>query len=102
MKMRITTIASTAVLTLMLGLSSGAYAQTMIGNQNLTEADVQRVQTYCDDLKTASEQAVGAEASDENATEADESDESEAGQIGTLDMDAITLENCIEAGFVER
>ena len=102
--MRITTIATAALVSTMLGLSGAAYAQTMIGNQTLTEADAERVKTYCEDLKTDSEQAVGSSVEDatpdEATPDADASEES-GGAVGTLDLSTITLEQCVEAGFVE-
>ena len=111
--MHIKTIASAAALSVALGLSGFVFAQdaavttdmalpTMIGNQELTEADAQRVKVHCDDLQTAANQAVGTEdAQEEGADEEDtEATDSEAA-AGSVDLDAITLETCIEAGFIE-
>jgi len=100
--MHIKTIASATILAAALGFSGVAYAQTMIGNQNVSEADMERVKVYCEDLQTAANQAVGAgdnatESVDESAMETDESPTA----IGNVDLDAVTLENCIEAGFIE-
>lgn len=98
-KMRITTIATAALVSTMLGLSGAAYAQTMIGNQTLSEADAERVKTYCEDLKLESEQAVSGSA--EEATPEAEGSEDSGAMVGTLDLSTVTLEQCIEAGFVE-
>lgn len=101
--MHIKAIASATILAATLGFGGIAYAQTMIGNQNVSEADMERVKVYCEDLKTADEQAVGA--SDATTTEepavAEEST-GETSELGAVDLDAVTLENCIEAGFIER
>lgn len=101
--MRIKTITTAALVTTMLGLSGAAYAQTMIGNQNVSESDMERVKTYCEDLKTADEQAVGVEPGADEVTPApDATADDDATALGNVDLDAVTLENCIEAGFVER
>lgn len=103
--MHIKAIASVAALSVALGFGSLAFAQdaatalpTMIGNQQLNEADAQRVKVYCDDLKTAADQAVGTETeSGDGATTESES----SGEVGSVDMEAITIELCAEAGFIE-
>lgn len=107
--MHIKTIASAAILSAALGFGSVAYAQdaaattdmalpTMIGNQELNEADAQRVKVYCEDLKTEANQAVGTE-SDSNE---DETEEEEQTAVGSVDLDSITIANCLEAGFIEE
>ena len=70
----------------------------MIGNQNVSEADMERVKNYCEDLKRADEQTAGAPEADSAMNSSD----GEPDKIGAVDIDAITLENCIEAGFVTR
>ncbi len=96
--MYIKTIASAALLVSTLGFGGIAYAQsTMIGNQAVSEADMERVKNYCEDLKTADEQTAGSPEADAAMTSSD----GEPDKIGAVDIDAITLENCIEAGFVE-
>ena len=116
--MHIKTIASAIALTAALGFSGYSYAQTMIGNQNVSEADMERVKVYCEDLQTAENQAVGTvDANDdaENSAVDDSGSEDPAdpvtaepnpeeepeADVGSVDLDAITLENCIEAGFIE-
>jgi hypothetical protein len=112
--MHIKTISSAAILVATLGFSGFVYAQdaamalpTMIGNQQLTEADAQRVKVHCDDLQTAENQAVGTSSDDTESAEAEEGsdtdaeDSSDPADIGSVDFDAITLETCIEAGFID-
>lgn len=104
--MPIKAIVSAAALTVALGFAGSVAAQTMIGNQNVSEADHQRVLNYCEDLKNADNQAVSESDSDETATteeaDATASDDSDPAAIGSVDFDQVTLENCIEAGFVTR
>ena len=119
--MHIRTIVSAAALSVALGFGTAAYAQTMIGEQTVSEGDMERVKVYCEDLQNAENQAAGAtddeteagdttqddadnstgedaEAASENAPDTADSDDSAA--VGSIDMDLITLENCKEAGFI--
>ena len=117
--MHIKTIVSAVALSAALGFGGVVYAQdaaatalpTMIAEQQLTEADAQRVQVYCDDLQNSENQAVGATDSEQELTETDSEsatddtaeatdDESETATVGSIDMDSITLANCQEAGFI--
>jgi hypothetical protein len=115
--MHIKTIASAAALSVALGLSGFAYAQdaaatttlpTMIGNQTLTPEDAQRVKVRCDDLQNEANQAAGAtDAESDTGTEdaASSSEESSGSEgdeaaVGAVDMDLITVEACLEAGFI--
>lgn len=100
--MHIKTIASAAAIALAMGFSSAAFAQTMIGNQEVSAADQERVKSFCEALQLREDQASGL-ATDETTPDAtDEADESEtSAMIGNIDTDIITLANCIEAGFIE-
>ncbi|WP_323032533.1 hypothetical protein [Paracoccus sp. (in: a-proteobacteria)] len=49
--MHIKAIASAATLAVVLGFAGTAAAQTMIGNQTVSEADHERVKNYCEDLQ---------------------------------------------------
>src|SRR6218665_3247155 len=99
--MHIKTISSAAAISLAMGLGSFAVAQdaaattwpTKIGNQEVSEADAQRVKTYCDDLQRAANQAAGTEA--DTATEEAPAAE-EAAAVGSVDTDMITIENCLD------
>src|SRR6218665_4221972 len=100
--MHIKTIASAAILTAALGFSSFAYAQTMIGNATVSEADMERVKVACEDLQTAANQAEGVEGSSvEGTDEPDNSAEDSTATIGSIDADQVTLENCLAGGFIE-
>ncbi|HEY8574889.1 MAG TPA: hypothetical protein VIL88_00965 [Devosia sp.] len=114
--MHIKTLVSASTLAIVLGFSGTAFAQTSIGGQTLSEGDMERVKVYCEDLQNEANQAAGA-SSDESelnstdddssadaaatgtATGSDEEDDDTA-DVGTIDMDLITLENCSEAGFI--
>jgi len=99
--MHIKTIASATILAAMLGLGGAAYAQTMIGNQSVSEADMERVKVYCEDLKTAANQAEGTTPTEGEEAPAATAENSTAA-VGSVDLDAITIENCLEAGFIEE
>ena len=119
--MHIKAIVSAAALSVALGFGGVAYAQTMIGEQTISEGDLERVKVYCEDLQNAENQAAGATDADTEAGETTEDDaNNSAGEdaeaasagagdtgdtedsaaVGSIDMDLITLENCVEAGFV--
>lgn len=95
--MHIKAIASTAVLAATLALGVPAFAQTMIGNQQVSQADMERVKNFCEDLKNRDADNVTAQT---NEAAPDQKDET--AEVGAVATDQITLENCIEAGFVEK
>ena len=105
--MHIRAIVSAAALSVALGFGGVVYAQdaaalpTMIGEQQLTPADAERVKVYCEDLQNAENQAEGAEATDVDAPATEEAGGAgETAAVGEVDMDLITLEACMEAGFI--
>jgi hypothetical protein len=110
--MHIKAIVSATALTIALGFGTAAYAQTMIGNQTVSEADMDRVKVYCEDLQNAENQAAGATGAEAELTETDDGSgtddttgatddgSNDSAAVGSIDMDLITLENCVEAGFV--
>lgn len=117
--MHIKTIASAVALSAALGFGGIVYAQdaaatalpTMIGEQSLTEADAQRVKTFCDDLQTEASQAAGATDEEQELTDAqdgeatamtsvDGADPEDTAEAGSVDLNTVTLEQCKEAGFV--
>lgn len=104
--MHIKAIASATLLATALGFGSVAYAQTMIGNQTVSEADMERVKTYCEDLQTQANQAAGT-TQDQNTTaevdskDGDSSKDEGGATVGAVDLDAITLQNCIDGGFIQ-
>ena len=112
--MHMKTIVSAGALAIALGLVGPSFAQTdaalptMIGNQELTAEDAQRVKVYCDDLQTDANQAAGASSADtaSNDTDAasagteDADNTSDTTAVGGVALDQITLETCTEAGFI--
>ena len=110
--MHIKAIVSATALTVALGFGTAAYAQTMIGSQTVSEADMERVKVYCEDLQNAENQAAGATDAETELNEEDDGSstddtadatsdgDNDSAAVGAIDMDIITLENCIEAGFV--
>ncbi|KRA40279.1 hypothetical protein [Devosia sp. Root635] len=100
--MHIKTIASAAVLTAALGFSGMAYAQTMIGNAEVSDADMERVKNYCVDLQTEANQAVGTSETDTSEPTEDSVTEEGGTTLGAVDIDQVTLETCLEAGFIEE
>ena len=113
--MHIKAIVSAAALSVALGFGGVVYAQdaalpTMIGEQQLTAADAERVKVYCEDLQNAENQAAGGtdaeltenddgSSTDDTADATDDGDNDTAA-VGSVDMDLITLEACMEAGFI--
>lgn len=107
--MHIKTLVSAGALAIALGLGAPAavFAQaaattpTMIGEQTLSEADAERVKVYCEDLSTEANQAEGATNDDVDAAASEEAGgAADTAAVGSVDMSLITLENCVEAGFV--
>lgn len=117
--MHIKTLVSASTLAIALGFAAPAFAQTApaatsIGGQTLSEADMTRVQVYCEDLQTEANQAVGASGSEsdtndddetdnggaDSATDTDSEDDHDTAAVGSIDMDLITVESCAEAGFI--
>ena len=119
--MHIKTIVSAVALSVALGFGTAAYAQTMIGSQTVSEGDMERVKVHCEDLQNQANQAAGATDADTEAGETTEDDANnstgtdasaadaaapstgdteDSAAVGAIDMDAITLEACLEGGFV--
>lgn len=106
--MHIKTLVSAGALAIALGLGApaaviaqDAATPTMIGSQSLTEADAERVKVYCEDLSTEANQAEGATNDDVDAAASEEAGgAADTAAVGSIDMSLITLENCVEAGFV--
>ena len=110
--MHIKTIVSAVALSAAVAFGGVTYAQdaalpTSIGEQQLSEADAQRVKTHCEDLQTAAGQAADSATDDaENdantamTSEESEGTEGDEAAAGAVDMDLITVEACLEAGFI--
>ena len=103
--MQIKSIASIVAITSALAIGP-AFAQFTIGGQDLNEEDRAQVEAYCAEL--ANEAAIDAPETDNDAADgtADASDGGEGVQPSatdqattTVDLQAISLEDCTEAGF---
>lgn len=98
---------------LALGFAPAAMAQTMVGTQSVSDADLPMVTAHCATLlgeeTTSSESGAAAEGSDtapaagETAPESDTdtaaTDEMTEGTPATVDLSAITAEDCRAAGL---
>lgn len=96
--MKFTALVSPLALAAALALTSAANAQTTVGDQDVSEADLPLVEAHCEALAAAEA------APDTDDVPADEDDEEGApdGELtATVDLNAITLIDCQEAGIVE-
>lgn len=108
-----------------LALGSSAYAQTMVGSQEVSEQDLPRVTEHCASLSKADEGAADADAGgpatddieaddyaadvdteamddaadDKGAAEGATAENAQDNASGELDLDAITAADCSEAGL---
>ena|SRR5690606_10593720 len=108
-----------STIALLAGLTMGgsAFAQTQVGNNAVSEADLPYVQQHCDALRLAD---MNESATDTTSTEADdaaedadadataeseptglEADTAARNSSTTVDLDTITLDDCRAAGLVE-
>lgn len=109
------TIISAATLVIALGFGGTAFAQAVtLGAQTVTEANMPGVQARCDELQTAgTAPATDSENSDDATAAADASatagsttegtteQGTEEGTAGLIELDTITLEQCMEAGLIK-
>ncbi len=99
---------SLSVLALVAGVAfaGSAYAQTMVGGFEVSEADLPHVQAHCDALALADQNEPTAGTNpDEDTTDEDgrtglETDTAARNTSTTIDLELITLEDCVEAGLV--
>ncbi|KKB10036.1 hypothetical protein [Devosia chinhatensis] len=87
-----------------------AYAQTMVGDNEVSETDLPIVQQHCDALSLADAQGTpaGLDPSDPAASTSGTTDEPTGAQADldsrnsatTVDLDTITLEDCVAGGLV--
>jgi hypothetical protein len=122
------TLISPIALAAAMTLSTGALAQTMVGDQAVTDEDLPAVSDHCQMLAAEGEDAAGADAATDGAAEDDaaaddanddgdaaEDDTATDGMAtdpeiaapgdtmagdATIDFDAITLAECAEAGLI--
>lgn len=97
--MHIKSIVSAGALAIALGFTGAAAAQTMIGGQTISETDMERVKVHCEDLQT---QSTAADAGSNNMTDPATATEegTEEGTAGLVELDEVTLEQCLEAGLI--
>lgn len=93
-----------------IALSGAAYAQTQVGNNDVSDADLAVVQQHCDALALADQNEDAASTSPADPNEDANSDDGKSGlqtdtearnTSTTVDLDTITLEDCRTAGLVE-
>ena len=104
--MNIKTIASAIAISSAMLLSGSAYAQTIIGGATVSAEDLPKVQERCDqlalDASTASATETDADAKADTAgTEATTDVNAPADAITAVDLEALTLEACTEAGLTK-
>lgn len=88
-------IAAAAALT----FGGAAFAQTMVGDQSVTDENLAAVQTHCDQLSVANSDTT--EEAEQTESFSTESDATVDNEVGALDYSAITLEDCRAAGLVQ-
>lgn len=103
---------SSLALTAAMLLSTGAWAQTMVGQQSVSADDLPKVQAQCNTLAGVDNQSL---ASDSNGDGAEDTPADGAGDLGTdsetpngtdqatstIDLSLITIEDCKAAGLVQ-
>lgn len=103
------TIKSTlSVLALLSGVAfaGSAYAQTTVGNNDVSDADLPIVQAHCDALLLADENSstAGENPNDTEVTDGEATgvaaDTESRNTSTTVDLDTITLEDCRTAGLI--
>jgi hypothetical protein len=103
-KMHIKSIVSAGALAIALGFTGAVSAQTMIGGQEISEADMERVKVHCEDLQNQENAAVGTSSNSDDATadgtEGSTEQGTEEGTAGLVQLDEVTLEQCLEAGLI--
>ena len=107
--MNIKTLVSVAALTAALAISAPAFAQTMVGGVSVSEADLPKVKTYCEELSiSALNPTDGADEAPDATGDAMQSSETAPAPNGTdqalttADLETIDLPGCIDAGIVEK
>ncbi len=102
--MTIKTTLSVVALLSGIALSGAAYAQTQVGNNDVSDADLPYVQQHCDALHLANMNSDIAGTDPANQSEKDEATQADTDARNTsttVDLDTITLEDCVAAGLVE-
>lgn len=80
-----------------------AFSQTTVGTIEVPEADMPKVQAYCDDLALNELNGETAGTRPDEQREADEAQEDDVDSMNSsvsIDLEAITLDDCKAAGLV--
>lgn len=85
-----------------LSMSGAAFAQTMVGGNEVSDADLAQVTTYCEELVAAQDAQDSTQQAPNGGEDAEGGNDTPAGD-STLNFDitTITLDQCKEAGLVE-
>lgn len=100
------TIKSTlSIVALLSGIAftGAAYAQTQVGNNDVSDADLPYVQQHCDALAVAdlNSDIAGTNPDDVDDNTSTQDDIDARNTSTTVDLDTITLEDCRTAGLVQ-
>jgi hypothetical protein len=102
---------SSLALTAAMLVSTGAWAQTMIGQQSVSAEDLPKVQAQCNTLAGVDKNSMASETEQTDGAEADGAGDSTTGETevpngtdqatSTVDLSLITIEECKAAGLVQ-
>lgn len=92
--MRFNNIVSAAAITIALGFSGVAYAETIVGGVSVTDIDLPRVQAMCDQM-VGDTQSLGEQT--ETSTESTATTQADS---DSKVIDDITVQDCVEAGLL--
>ena len=102
---------SSLALTAAMLLSTGAWAQTMVGQQSVSADDLPKVQAQCNTLAGVDKNSMASQTEQTDGAEADGAGDSTTGETevpnGTdqataaVDLSLITIEDCRAAGLAQ-
>lgn len=107
--MHVKSVVSAVALTIALGFSGAAFAQSTIGGMAIPEGELAAVQARCDQLNTAAttESLTEETTKDEEATQAsdenlvDATPSADGASAVVIDLDLVTLDQCKEAALIK-
>lgn len=97
--MHIKNLVSPLALAAGLLITGAASAQTWVGDQEVSDADLATVQDYCDELQAA-ENVAGDISTGPEETDSDDSDVGTPMADAGVNLDLITIEDCRAAGLI--
>jgi len=102
---------SSLALTAAMLFSTGAWAQTMVGQQSVSADDLPKVQAQCNTLASVDKNSMASQTEQTDGAEADGAGDSTTGETevpnGTdqataaVDLSLITIEDCRAAGLAQ-